>query len=200
MAHSLEARLPYLDQELVDYILTLPRAAIIHNGWTRAIVRPGVARCPAPQGRGAPQEDRLHDARVPLVPASARGAPEPDAVTVVSRPPYWKAAAVAENFRRACAGEVEESMFFWRAVNAEVWLRIYIDGKTRALDEHSYEGGFVRRGDQATARRVANGRRSSTARASTGAVTSSSRTGDGSGRASRCARRSSSPATIFSRR
>ena len=39
MAHSLEARLPFLDQELVDYILTLPRRAIIHNGWTRAIVR-----------------------------------------------------------------------------------------------------------------------------------------------------------------
>jgi F420-0:gamma-glutamyl ligase len=36
-------------------------------------------------------------------------------------------------------------------------LRIYIDGKTRALDEHSYEGGFVRRGDQATAKKVANG-------------------------------------------
>jgi asparagine synthase (glutamine-hydrolysing) len=71
--------------------------------------------------------------------------------------PYWKAAALAENFRRACAGEVEESMFFWRAVNAEVWLRIYIDGRTRALDEHSYAGGFVRRGDRSTATRVANG-------------------------------------------
>ena len=64
---------------------------------------------------------------------------------------------MAESFRRACAGEVEESMFFWRAVNAEVWLRVYIDGKTRALDEHSYEGGFVRRGDAATAKKVANG-------------------------------------------
>ena len=71
--------------------------------------------------------------------------------------PYWKAAAVAENFRRACAGEVEESMFFWRAVNAEVWLRVYIDGTTRALDKDSYEGGFVRRGDRATAKKVANG-------------------------------------------
>jgi len=52
--------------------------------------------------------------------------------------PYWKAAAVAENFRRACSGEVEESMFFWRAVNAEIWLRVYIDGSTRALDKDSY--------------------------------------------------------------
>jgi F420-0:gamma-glutamyl ligase len=48
-------------------------------------------------------------------------------------------------------------MFFWRAVNAEIWVRIYIDGATRALDDDSYAGGFVGRGDRATAARMANG-------------------------------------------
>jgi asparagine synthase (glutamine-hydrolysing) len=157
MAHSLEARLPFLDQELVDYILTLPRSAIIHNGWTRAIVRQAlhgvlptaVERRRKKIGFTTPEFRWYRRQRAVL--QSLMRSPS------FRARPYWKAAAVAEGFRRACAGEVEESMFFWRAVNAEVWLRIYIDGATRALDDHSYAGGFVRRGDRATAAKMANG-------------------------------------------
>jgi asparagine synthase (glutamine-hydrolysing) len=157
MAHSLEARLPFLDQELVDYILTLPRRAIIHNGWTRAIVRQALHGV-------LPAKVEARRKKIGFTTPEFRWYRRQRAVlqSLMRSPsfrarPYWKAAAVAENFRRACAGEVEESMFFWRAVNAEVWLRVYIDGKTRALDKHSYEGGFVRRGDRATALRMANG-------------------------------------------
>ena len=35
-------------------------------------------------------------------------------------------------------------MFFWRAINAEVWMRIYFDDDATALDDHSYRAGFVR--------------------------------------------------------
>jgi asparagine synthase (glutamine-hydrolysing) len=157
MAHSLEARLPYLDQELVDYILTLPRTAIIHNGWTRAIVRQALHGV-------LPRKVEARRKKIGFTTPEFRWYRRQRAVlqSLMRSPsfrarPYWKAAAVAENFRRACAGEVEESMFFWRAVNAEVWLRVYIDGKTRALDENSYEGGFVRRGDRAAAKKIANG-------------------------------------------
>ncbi len=151
MAHSLEARLPYLDQELVDYILTLPRRAIIHSGWTRAIVRQALHGV-------LPAKVEARRKKIGFTTPEFRWYRRQRAVlqSLLRSPsfrarPYWKAAAVAENFRRACSGEVEESMFFWRAVNAEVWLRVYIDGKTRALDKHSYEGGFVRRGDRAAA-------------------------------------------------
>jgi asparagine synthase (glutamine-hydrolysing) len=157
MAHSLEARLPFLDQELVDYILTLPRTAIIHNGWTRAIVRQALHGV-------LPKSVERRRKKIGFTTPEFRWYRRQRAVlqSLMRSPsfrarPYWKAAAVAEGFRRACAGEVEESMFFWRAVNAEVWLRIYVDGATRALDDHSYAGGFVRRGDRATAARLANG-------------------------------------------
>src|ERR1700674_2354987 len=157
MAHSLEARLPFLDQELVDYILTLPRSAIIHNGWTRAIVRqslrgvlPRKGEARRKKGGFTTPEFRWYRRQRAVLQSLMRS-------PSFRARPYWKAAAVAENFRRACAGEVEESMFFWRAVNAEVWLRVYIDGKTRALDKNSYQGGFVRRGDRATAASTANG-------------------------------------------
>jgi asparagine synthase (glutamine-hydrolysing) len=157
MAHSLEARLPFLDQELVDYILTLPRRAIIHSGWTRAIVRQALHGV-------LPAKVEARRKKIGFTTPEFRWYRRQRAVlqSLMRSPsfrarPYWKAAAVAENFRRACAGEVEESMFFWRAVNAEVWLRVYIDGKTRALDKNSYAGGFVRRGDASTAKKVADG-------------------------------------------
>src|SRR5580693_5127548 len=157
MAHSLEARLPFLDQELVDYILTLPRRAIIHSGWTRAIVRQALHGV-------LPAKVEARRKKIGFTTPEFRWYRRQRAVlqSLMRSPsfrarPYWKAAAVAEGFRRACAGEVEESMFFWRAVNAEVWLRVYIDGSTRALDDRSYQGGFVRRGDASTAKKVANG-------------------------------------------
>ena len=85
MAHSLEARLPFLDQELVDYILTLPRQRDHPQRLDAGDRSPGAARRASREGRGASQEDRLHHAGVPLVPPSARGAPEPHALAVISR-------------------------------------------------------------------------------------------------------------------
>ena len=35
---------------------------------------------------------------------------------------------MAAAFRVACAGGSEESLFFWRAVNVEIWLRVYFEG------------------------------------------------------------------------
>jgi asparagine synthase (glutamine-hydrolysing) len=73
--------------------------------------------------------------------------------------PYWQAAAVAEGFRAACAGESAESMFFWRVINAEIWLRIFFDDRATRIDEASYEAGFARRGDEMVARSGEDARR-----------------------------------------
>ncbi len=42
MAFSMESRLPFLDQELVDWVLRLPSSAIVDRGWSRAILREGL--------------------------------------------------------------------------------------------------------------------------------------------------------------
>ena len=39
MAFSIESRVPYLDQEFVDHILSLPEDAIVRHGWSRWILR-----------------------------------------------------------------------------------------------------------------------------------------------------------------
>ena len=157
MAHSLEARLPFLDQELVDYVLTLPTSAIIDNGWTRAIVRKAlhgvlpkaVERRRKKIGFTTPEFRWYRRQRAPL--QSLLRSP------AFQRRPYWRGAQVAEWFRRACAGEVAESMFFWRAINAEVWMRLFIDAAATKLDERSYGAGFVQRADCDVARHLADG-------------------------------------------
>jgi asparagine synthase (glutamine-hydrolysing) len=152
MAHSLEARLPFLDQELVDYILRLPADAIIRDGWNRRVLRDGLADVLPPMvrkrrkkiGFTTPEFRWYRRQRAAL--QSLLRSPR------FTARPYWHAAAVAEGFRAACAGESAESMFFWRVINAEIWLRIFFDDGETRIDESSYAAGFARRGDEMVAR------------------------------------------------
>jgi asparagine synthase (glutamine-hydrolysing) len=152
MAHSLEARLPFLDQELVQHVLDLPAHAIIEHGWSRRVLREGlkdvlpniVYRRRKKIGFTTPEFRWYRRERAVL-----NGLLRSPSFTGRK---YWNGPAVADAFRRACDGEVEESMFFWRAINAEVWMRLYFDDAASALDDHSYRAGFVERGDRAVAR------------------------------------------------
>lgn len=157
MAHSLEARLPFLDQELVEYVLSLPTRAIIDNGWTRAVVRKALHGV-------LPEKVETRRKKIGFTTPEFRWYRRQRAVLqslmrspAFQRREYWHGPAVADAFARACRGEVEENMFFWRAINAEVWMRIFMDDRTTALDEGSYRSGFVRRGDAAVAPRVERG-------------------------------------------
>ncbi len=147
MAHSLEARLPFLDQELVEHILSLPTAAIIDDGWNRAVLRKAlrpvlpdkIHRRRKKIGFTTPEFRWFRRQRAAL--QSLMRSPS------FSGRPWWNGPAVAEAFRQACVGEREENMFFWRAINAEVWMRIFIDDQATSLNDHSYASGFAVRGD-----------------------------------------------------
>ena len=39
MAHSVEARVPFTDYRLVDYVFSLPGIYKIHDGWTKWLLR-----------------------------------------------------------------------------------------------------------------------------------------------------------------
>jgi asparagine synthase (glutamine-hydrolysing) len=152
MAHSLEARLPFLDQELVEHIHALPAHAIIEHGWNRRALREGlkdtlpgiVYRRRKKIGFTTPEFRWYRRERAVL-----NGVLNSPSFTARK---YWDAPAVADAFRRACNGEVEESMFFWRALNAEIWMRIFFDDAAFALDHDSFDTGFVARGDRSFAR------------------------------------------------
>jgi asparagine synthase (glutamine-hydrolysing) len=129
MAFSIASRTPYLDQELVEWILKLPSEAIIHDGWSRAILREGLLGV-------IPEKIRKRRWKVGFTTPEMRWLKRLRATftslyrspTFQSRP-YWKGHVVAKAFRDACEGKVENSMFFWRAANVELWLRTFIDIK-----------------------------------------------------------------------
>ena len=127
MAFSVESRLPYLDQELVERVLALPSDALVRDGWGRWILREGL--------RGTlPEKIRRRRRDV--------GATTPETRWIKARRaqftglyqspsfmvrPFWRGEDVVEAFRRCCEGKVEDSWFFWRAINVESWLREYCD-------------------------------------------------------------------------
>jgi asparagine synthase (glutamine-hydrolysing) len=127
--------LPFLDPELVEAVLRLPTSAIMDHGWNRRLLR-----------------EALRDALPPLIYKRAKKigftTPEfrwfrdeqPALQRILHSPsftnrPYWDGPAVAEAFRLACEGRRPRSLFFWRVINAEIWLRLYIDAKPQVMAE-----------------------------------------------------------------
>ncbi|MDI3298720.1 MAG: asparagine synthase (glutamine-hydrolyzing) [Bacillota bacterium] len=127
MAHSVESRLPFLDQELVEYVLRLPPEAIIDRGWSRAIFRRAM--------KGVlPERIRLRRWKVGFTTPEMRWLKARRAAiqSLLRSPsfrsrPWWDGPAVADAFAAACEGRLEDSFFFWRAINLELWLRTFID-------------------------------------------------------------------------
>ncbi len=127
MAFSIESRVPYLDQEFVDHILSLPEDAIVRHGWSRWILRAAL--------KGTlPEKIRLRRWKVGFTTPEMRWIKARRAAftSLYQSPafqarPYWDGEAVVQAFRACCKGQVEESMFFWRAANVELWLREFVD-------------------------------------------------------------------------
>ncbi len=125
MAHSLESRVPWLDQELVERILALPERAIVRDGWARVLLREGM------RGR-LPDKIRLRRWKVGFTTPETRWLFARRAVfqSLFQSPlfqsrPYWRGADVAAAFRAAAQGHTASSLFLWRAINVELWLRVF---------------------------------------------------------------------------
>jgi asparagine synthase (glutamine-hydrolysing) len=147
MAFSMESRLPFLDQELVDWVLRLPPSAIVDRGWSRAILREGLRGVLIEKVRTrrwkvgfTTPETRWLRARRAAVQGLFRS-PE------FCARPYWDAPAIAAAFDRFCAGEVEPSQIFWRAINTEIWLRVFFDHDGRSRVGDAPADHFTRVGD-----------------------------------------------------
>ncbi len=142
MAFSVESRVPYLDQELVEYVLSLPDTAIIKNGWSRWILRAGL--------KGTlPEKIRLRRWKVGFTTPEMRWIKARRAAftslyqspTFQARP-YWHGDGIVEAFRACCRGDVEESPLFWRAANVELWLREFCDGSV-VLEDADIEAALT---------------------------------------------------------
>ena len=134
MAFSVESRVPYLDQELVEHILHMPSNAIVRDGWSRWILREAL--------KGTlPEKIRRRRWKVGFTTPEMRWIKARRAAftSLYQSPafqarPFWRGEQVVDAFRRCCRGEVEDSWFFWRAINVELWLREFCDRPVVAGD------------------------------------------------------------------
>lgn len=149
MAFSMESRLPFLDQELVDWVLGLPPSAIVHDGWSRSILRRGLAGLLTEQvrtrrwkvGFTTPETRWLRSQR-----AALQGLFRSPAFA--SRP-WWKAAEVVDAFSRFCEGDLDSSPMFWRAMNIELWHRVFFDADGRSRRGAASVASITEAGDAA---------------------------------------------------
>ena len=153
MAFSMESRLPFLDQELVDWVLRLPPEALVDRGWSRAILREGLQGVLTEKVRTrrwkvgfTTPETRWLRARRATFQGLFRS-PQ------FAARPYWDAMALADAFDRFCDGSVEPSQIFWRTVNTEIWLRVFFDPDGRSRLGAAPEQHFAAIGDEWMARR-----------------------------------------------
>ncbi|MGH7687862.1 MAG: asparagine synthase (glutamine-hydrolyzing) [Candidatus Dormibacteria bacterium] len=127
MAFSIEARVPFLDHELVEFIFNLPIDQKIKGGWNRAVYRTAM------QGR-MPEKNRRRRKKI--------GFSNPEYIWLRSRADHIRdifAAEVTrdrglydvpkllESFESWLGGAPGDGLIFWRILVSELWMRRFVD-------------------------------------------------------------------------
>jgi len=128
MAFSVEARLPFLDHRLVEWLAGLPADFKLRQGVTKVLLREAMAGI-------LPEAVRLRSDKMGFVTPEDRWLrvelrPQIEAMldsdSVRSRP-YWRQAALKGWYRRYCDGQLAIGPVVWRWINLEGWLRRFHD-------------------------------------------------------------------------
>ena len=127
MAFSIEARVPFLDHELVEFIFSLPIDQKIKGGWNRAVYRNAM------KGR-MPEKNRLRRSKIgftnPDITWMKEKSREIRAIfaspELASRDLYDPAQLVTA-WDEYLAGRPGDGLIFWRVLVTELWMRRYMD-------------------------------------------------------------------------
>jgi asparagine synthase (glutamine-hydrolysing) len=128
MAFSVEARVPFLDHRLVEWLMSLPPEFKLRRGVTKVVLRDAMAGI-------LPEEVRVRTDKMGFV------TPEDqwlrvtwreqiegmlDSARLKSRP-YWRAAQLKPLYRGYCEGKGGFGPIMWRCLSMEAWLRRFCD-------------------------------------------------------------------------
>jgi asparagine synthase (glutamine-hydrolysing) len=128
MAHSIEARVPFLDYRLVEFVFSLPTNQLMKDGMTKRILReamtgvlPEVVRIRKDKMGYVTPEDRWFR-------ETLRGEIEDiiESKSFAERI-YFNVHEVQKAFKEHCSGKVNLGSTIWRWVNLELWFRMFID-------------------------------------------------------------------------
>jgi asparagine synthase (glutamine-hydrolysing) len=125
MAFSVETRFPFLDYRLVDRIVTLPDAALVHDGWTKWILRAAVGNLLPPEvawradklGFAAPLDRWLrHDLKGWAHHELTHGP--------ITQLPFYDRAQIERDWARHQSGDGDQSWTLWPWIGVNRWLQL----------------------------------------------------------------------------
>ena len=128
MAHSLEARVPFLDHRFVELCFSLPGAELIHGGRTKDVLRRALSDLLPETVRE--RRDKLGFAtpeRTWFRGALGELAGDVFASRSFIERGFVNAAHARRRLERHRAGEVDAGFELWRALNLELWARTFLD-------------------------------------------------------------------------
>ena len=128
MAFSIEARVPFLDHRLVEWLARVPPEVNLRDGLTKTLLREAMAgvlpepvRCRTDKmGFVTPEDEWLREPWRPQIEALF-------ASDRFRSRPYWRAAAIRDHYDRYCRHKAGNGPVVWRWVNVELWLRRFCD-------------------------------------------------------------------------
>ena len=127
MAFSIEARVPFLDYKVVEYIFSIPIDQRIKNGWTKYILRNAmkdilpekVRKRRSKLGFPTPQEAWFREHKDKILEIF-------DSESFKGRK-YFNQDVIIKKFNEFCNGKSYDSNIFWKIINLEIWFRVFID-------------------------------------------------------------------------
>jgi len=142
MAHSLEARVPFLDHRLVELAFSLPGSELIADGRTKDVVRRALGELLPPAVRE--RRDKLG-----FVTPERRWfraelgdfAEDVFASRAFAERGFVDAPAARARLARHRRGEVDAGMELWRVLNLELWARAYLDGASARISDAARVAG-----------------------------------------------------------
>lgn len=128
MAFSVEARVPFLDHRLVEYVFSLPLNQKIKNGWTKYVLRNAmkgvipekVRKRRSKIGFGTPQARWMREL--------GREIKKVFASKMFEKRKYFNQEEVLKKFDEFCKGGLDDyTRIFWRILNLEIWLETFFN-------------------------------------------------------------------------
>ncbi len=150
MAFSIEARVPFLDVRVVEYIASLPLRQKIQNGVTKVSLRraikgiiPESIRCRMDKmGFVTPEEVWMGESLQPFILKILNS-------SVFRERPFWDADAVKRDYLKFIEGRSLYSPEIWRIICTELWLQMFFDrradfsGNKRINPEKAQYSDFI---------------------------------------------------------
>lgn len=128
MAFSVEARVPFLDHRLVEYVFSLPANQRLRDGWTKYILRNAMKGI-------LPEKIRTRRRKIGFAVPEAAWLRELEneirgvfASQKFGNRKYFNQEEVLKGFDEFCQGKSDlDANIFWHILNLEMWLRVFID-------------------------------------------------------------------------